>query len=281
MGEGVTAFSTTRKGGYSTGNYASFNINRYCGDSEEHIVKNRATLCQLLGITDDHLIMPHQTHETRVRVIDEAFWEKTADGRKVLLEGVDAVMTNFYNVCIGVSTADCVPILLYDSDNHAICAVHAGWRGTVRRIVEKAICAMTEYYGTHPEHVVAQIGPGIRMENYEVGNEVYETFHNEGFDMTTIAKRYPTRDNGSTLNTTKWHIDLPKCNHLQLMAVGVPEQNILCSEICTFQHHDMFFSARRLGISSGRIFTGIMIDRQSHTTEIHKHRNNQFFYNER
>ena len=73
MGTGVTAFSSTRHGGSSKGNYAAFNINRYCGDDEEAIRQNREALCQMLGISDDRLIMPHQVHLTKVARIDEAF----------------------------------------------------------------------------------------------------------------------------------------------------------------------------------------------------------------
>ena len=94
LGAGVIAFSSTRHGGCSTGNYAAFNINRYCGDQEENIRKNRQALCQKLGITDNSLIMPHQVHETQVAKIDDVFFSLTADERQEALEGVDAVMTN-------------------------------------------------------------------------------------------------------------------------------------------------------------------------------------------
>ena len=160
LGEGAKAFSSTRHGGFSKGHYASFNINHYCGDSEESISKNRALLCDLLGIKDDRLLMPHQVHLTETRVIDEAFLSIPAEEQKACLEGVDAVMTNVPGVCIGVSTADCIPVLLYDKVRRASCAIHAGWRGTVKRIVEKSVAKMISVYGCRPEDIVAQIGPG-------------------------------------------------------------------------------------------------------------------------
>ena len=123
MGGGVTAFSTMRQGGYSRGNYGEFNINRYCGDEQDAIRKNREALCHLLGITDDHLLMPHQVHLTETAVVDETFLCKTAEERQQALEGVDALMTDRKGVCIGVSTADCIPILLYDPVHHAVCAI--------------------------------------------------------------------------------------------------------------------------------------------------------------
>jgi len=257
LGEGAKAFSSTRHGGFSKGHYASFNINHYCGDSEESISKNRALLCDLLGIKDDRLLMPHQVHLTETRVIDEAFLSLSAEEQKACLEGVDAVMTNVPGVCIGVSTADCIPVLLYDKVRRASCAIHAGWRGTVKRIVEKSVAKMISVYGSRPEDIVAQIGPGIHLESFEVGDEVYDTFAKEGFTMETISRRYPATD-GST--NEKWHIDLPECNRQQLEVSGIPSSQISVSEVCTFQQHDTYFSARRLGINSGRIFTGILLD---------------------
>jgi hypothetical protein len=251
MGTGVVAFSSTRHGGCSKGNYAAFNINRYCGDSEDNIRSNHEALCQMLGISDDHLIMPHQVHLTTVAKIDKAFLQLNAEERQAKLEGVDALMTNLGGVCICVSTADCIPVLLYDSTHQAVCAVHSGWRGTVKRIVMKAVDAMTEAYGTLPQQIVAQIGPGIHLDSFEVGNEVYDAFAHEGFDMELISKKI----------SFKWHIDLPECNRQQLLVSGLQPHSINVSPVCTFQQTADYFSARRLGINSGRICTGIFLDK--------------------
>lgn len=240
MGTGVTAFSTTRQGGCSTGNYAAFNINGYCGDDEVHIAANKVALCSLLGIDSNRLVMPHQVHDCVVRRIDGP--------QQGVIEGVDAVMTDVPQLCIGVSTADCIPVLLYDSTHRAVSAVHAGWRGTVLRIVQKAVEAMRDTYGTAPADLQAVIGPGISLDSFEVGDEVYDQFLSAGFDMQPISRR-----------DAKWHIDLPMCNRLQLMEAGVPADHIQMTNICTYQQYDRYFSARRLGIQSGRIYTGILI----------------------
>lgn len=158
------------------------------------------------------------------------------------------MMTAERGVCIGVSTADCIPVLLYDKVNNAAAAVHAGWRGTVQRIVEKVFHHMECAFGTRSADVIAVIGPGISLKNFEVGDEVYEAFKAQDFNMRLIARRY-----------AKWHIDLPLCNRLQLECVGVPQQAIQMTGICTYDHVDDYFSARRLGTASGRIFTGIML----------------------
>ncbi len=248
MGSGVTAFSTTRQGGCSEGRYASFNINLYCGDDETHVAANRAALCQRLGIHPSRLIVPHQVHGTVVRQIDRRVLELPMDARDSLLDGVDAVMTDLTGVCVGVSTADCIPVLLYDAAHHAVCAVHAGWRGTLHRIVGKAVEAMRQAYGTQPSALVAAIGPGISIDHFEVGDEVWQQFAAADFPMEDISRK-----------EVKWHIDLPRCNRLQLLQQGVPADRIIRSDICTYAQSDLFFSARRLGIDSGRIYNGIML----------------------
>lgn len=244
----VVAFSSTRRGGYSSGNYAEFNINRFCGDDEEAISKNRSILCQTLGIDDHQLIMPHQVHQSEVAQIDEGFCACTDAEKSLRLEGIDAVMTHLPNVCIGVSTADCIPLLIYDSQCRVVAAIHAGWRGTVKRIARETISAMHDAYGSMAHDMIVQIGPGISLDSFEVGDEVYAQFEAAGFDMRAISQR-----------REKWHINLPECNRLQLIDAGVPACNIRMTDICTVKQSSSFFSARCLGIQSGRILTGIMM----------------------
>lgn len=134
IGKGARAFSTGRRGGYGKGAYASFNVDAHCGDDERDVRLNRDLLCRALGLETSRLIMPRQVHGTCVRRIDEAFFLLSDAARAALLEGVDAVTTDLPGVCVSVSTADCIPILLYDGAHHAVGAVHAGWRGTAARI---------------------------------------------------------------------------------------------------------------------------------------------------
>ena len=248
FGQEVLAFSTTRHGGCSRGNYGEFNINCYCGDSPEATEANRSLLCRELGIGTECLVMPHQTHHTETRKIGADFPTLTPAHRQQALEGVDAVMTDVPGICVGVSTADCIPVLLYDNKRHACCAVHAGWRGTAERIAAKAVAAMTAAYGTDPASLQACIGPGISLENFEVGDEVYRKFADAGFRMECVSRKYE-----------KWHIDLWKCNRDTLAEAGVNPRNIRITGLCTYSNTDEFFSARRLGTASGRIFTGIII----------------------
>lgn len=263
MSADVVAFSTTREGGVSEGNYASFNINAYCGDTEEHVAANRQLLADELGIATQRIIMPHQTHGVETRIISREFLGLPQNVRAMLLEGVDAVLTDVDQLCIGVSTADCIPVLLYDPEHRATAAVHAGWRGTLARIVHKTILEMRMAYQTDPANIKAVIGPGISLKNFEVGDEVYEAFEQAAFDMGTIAeeqiKRNPDAADPSKRFEKKWHINLPLANKQLLLHNGVQEDNIISTDICTYDNADKYFSARRLGTESGRIYTGIII----------------------
>ena len=235
----IFGFSTTRHGGVGEGTYATFNCTHYCGDRPESVKANLEILSASLPKRPRVFVIPRQTHTTNVRVITDVPTEEE-------LQNVDAVVTHLKDFCLCVSTADCVPILIYDTKKQVIAAVHAGWRGTVGRIVEKTLELMKSHYGIKGKNVVACIGPGISLEAFEVGDEVYSAFAEANFDMDRIAKKYE-----------KWHLDLWEANRMQLLAHGVLPENIEVSGICTYQNHEDFFSARRLGIKSGRILSGI------------------------
>lgn len=261
MAAGVRAFTTTRMGGTGEGAYAQFNITHYCGDNPEHVRENRKLLCEALGINDRQLLLPQQVHGTAGIDIDDDFL-KLDDGRRAeALEGKDAIFTDIPGLCIGVSTADCVPVLLYDETRKAAAAVHAGWKGTAAGIVTAALRHLQEAYGCRPEHLQAVIGPSISLEAFEVGQEVYDTFRQAGFPMDSISRFFPTPDGDTAVDgkTGKWHIDLWAANWLQLEEGGVPMQHIQIANICTATASDSFFSARRMGIRSGRLFSGLLL----------------------
>ena len=238
----IIAFSTERGLVHKDAPYEGFNITWYTDDEAQHITQCRKQLCDELQIDDRHLILPRQVHDTQIA-------EVTTDNLDSRFEGIDALITTLPRTCIGVSTADCVPILIYDPRTKAIAAAHAGWRGTVGRIGSKTVKAMCIRYGSKPQDLRVTIGPSIGPEAFEVGDEVYEAFLETGFDMTRVAFK----------PANKWHIDLWQANALDLQAAGVDPAHIETAAVCTYQHYDRYFSARRLGIKSGRIYTGIMI----------------------
>lgn len=248
---GVFHFVTTRWGGCGEGNYASFNCSPYSDDEPERVKSNQEVLRSMFPKGSGELVVPYQTHQTEVRIIDSVYNEASEDERARMLRGVDALVTGYPGYCLCISTADCIPVLLFDERNKIVGAIHAGWRGTVNYIVSRTVEIMKECFGTRGEDVIACIGPGISLENFEVGDEVYNAFHEAGFEVSHISVKNPL--------TGKWHIDLWEANRLQLMKAGVLPANIEVSGICTYKNHERFFSARRLGIKSGRILSGIML----------------------
>lgn len=231
--------------------YSFFGAEAVAFTTRRTLGRDRKRLCQMLNIDDAHLIMPHQTHSDKVFCVDESIISMSAEQRKAALEGVDAVITSLRGVCIGVSTADCIPVLLYDAATHSVAAIHAGWRGTVRRISANAIEMMRQEYGSKASDMKAVIGPGISLKNFEVGDEVYEQFASAGFDMLAIAEKYD-----------KWHLDLWECNRQILLNCGLKEENIHVERVCTYDNTDSFFSARveQKGTEKcGRNFNAIMI----------------------
>ncbi|KAA6327837.1 Laccase domain protein YfiH [termite gut metagenome] len=247
----IFCFTTTRQGGFSTDAYASFNCSPFCGDKVDNVFRNQEKLCSALPQRPRQLIIPFQTHNTEVRIIDKAFVSASSQEQDKLLTGIDALITCEPGYCLCISTADCVPLLLYDARNKVIAAVHAGWRGTVNRIVQHTLNVMKQAFGTCGNDVSACIGPSISLQSFEVGEEVYRTFDWAGFDMQRISLWNEVE--------RKYHIDLPEANRLQLVSFDVPDKQIEVAGICTYIRHDEFFSARRLGIKSGRILSGIML----------------------
>lgn len=248
----ISCFVTTRHGGCSQGDYASFNCTPYTGDDATCVRRNQEILCASLPQSPKELIIPYQTHSTQILAIDEAYLQANEEEQHTLLQGIDALITRKPGYCLCISTADCVPILLYDRVHEAVAAVHAGWRGTVNYILGHTLDKMRALYGTDGKDIIACIGPSISFPAFEVGDEVYETFRENGFRMDYISEWKP--------ETHKYHIDLWAANRLQLLDFGVPSSQVETAGICTFTQHEDFFSARRLGIKSGRILSGIMIN---------------------
>ena len=245
---GVEAFSTTRGEVDRRNAYSGVNLCDYVGDDALRVLDARLTLAMQLGVDLDDLVMPRQTHSCRVAVIDERFRALDIDKQEAALEGVDALVTSLKGVVIGVNTADCVPIVLVDGQAGVIAVAHAGWRGTVGRIGEAVVKEMCRQ-GAIADHIQAALGPSICQECFEVGDEVVEAFKQAHFNLDNIVTRNAA--------TGKAHIDLRAANRAVLIAAGVPVGNIDESQHCSRCEHDRFFSARRLGINSGRTFTGI------------------------
>jgi len=158
----------TRDGGVSNGIYASLNGGVGSNDAPDKVAENRARMATALGVAPNHLITPYQIHSAEVAVAD-APWTAEARPR------ADAVVTRTPGLAIGVSTADCGPLLFADSDAGVIGAAHAGWRGAFTGVIEATLGAM-EQLGADRGRVVTVLGPTISQPNYEVGPEFVERF---------------------------------------------------------------------------------------------------------
>ena len=197
------------------------------------------------------VLQMHQVHDVHVAVID------TPDINPGQLDGYDAMFTNLRGLAIGVRTADCIPILLYDPVNKAAAAVHSGWRGTVAKILHKVINKMLNTYGTAPSDLLAVIGPGICADCFQVGEEVALNFKEAGFDVNSIWSFRGPR-NGSDMSGGH-HIDLKEACRQTLTECGVKKENIQISDLCTYEDNDLLYSARKETIGCGRNITCIMI----------------------
>ncbi len=248
---GIFHFTTTRHGGASQGLYASMNPGLYTDDDPVSVRHNLALLSEAIGLPACNIIMPHQVHRDKILCVDRSFLMLKEREQIAALDGVDALITDQLNVCVSVCTADCVPILLYAPDRKVVAAIHAGWRGTVQHIVRKTLRYMFEAFSCDPGQMLAGIGPSISQSAFEVGEEVVEAFEKAGMPLSQIM--YRDKD------TQKAHVDLWEANRLQLASEGLLAEHIEVAGICTYSNSEDYFSARRLGIKSGRILSGIFI----------------------
>ena len=250
--ESVTTFVTTRHNQARTASSrGNFNLGLYCGDDTEQVESNLQQLSSALGISLKDLYYPRQVHGHKVLTIDNEFVALPYNKQLEALDGIDAIITNVPGVAIAVTTADCVPIILYDKVRKAVAAIHAGWRGTAQEIVRHTLQAMHDTYGTQYVDVQAGIGPCIGMEAYEVGDEVVDAMRNAGFDIDSITIRNPL--------SGKAHIDLATANADLMLRCGVDLMNIEVCGICTYRNSNDFYSVRALGNETGRFLTGVML----------------------
>ena len=252
--------------------------------TDRTVGRDASLLCPMLGVEEGRFARPHQTHTDHVLRIGEEFFALQEAEREALMEGVDAVISDVKGAVIGISTADCIPVVVWDRKRNVAAAIHAGWRGTVQRIVEKAVKELKSAFGSDMSDCEAVVGPGISLESFEVGDEVFEAFEREFPEMEGIALRMPAfgglgepRSRAATNGTRgremacgfdatngargremacgfegangtaiqeKWHIDLKEVNRRLLVGCGVPAGNIRVSEVDTFTD-GAFFSARR------------------------------------
>lgn len=229
-GVGVPHAFSTRLGGVSEGPFASLNLGNPGGqaiqDSPQNIAENYRRLQAAIGCEGRARLYGHQVHGATVLTPERV------TGDCELGKG-DAIVCDSPDALASVRTADCVPVLLASRDGRRVAAVHAGWRGTVAGVVAEAL----KHFDS-PATVIAAIGPCIGFNAFEVGLEVAEQF------ATEFVRHEP---NG------KAHVDLKRALAAQLIAAGVPGEQVESTDRCTVSHADEFFSHRRTGGLTGRM----------------------------
>ena len=243
----------------------SLNLGWTKEDDPASVAENRrrfvgAVAGEMIGKAGFVLVNVRQIHSAITRVIreeDEPLTGKlqTPEG-KAVLEG-DGLMTNLPGVMLGVGTADCVPVLVADVKKRAVAAFHAGWRGTVARIVEQGIARMTDEYGSQPQDLIAAIGPGIGACCYAVGEEVRTAFSSQ-FDYAEELFLSDRKDSPSI------YVDLWKANQRQLLAAGIEPSKITAIGECTACSRDeqgrpRYFSHRAEHGVAGRMLSVVGI----------------------
>lgn len=242
---GLVAATSTRIGGVSPLPENALNLGYFQGDLRENVEENRRRFLRALGAETGSLFTLRQQHSDRIVVVEEGTTRASPppDG--------DALVTARPGVLLGVLTADCLPILIVDARTRARGAVHAGWRGTLARLVEKTLDLMASRFGTRADDCHVAIGPAIGKCCYEVGSEVVELFRREFPQAHFFSSARPSG---------KAHLDLIEATRAQLLARSVPPEQIYVCSLCTACHSELFFSYRREGRSNnhvGRMLTVI------------------------
>jgi polyphenol oxidase len=249
--KGLVHYVSSRKGGYSQNHFKGLNLGFHVGDDNYNVLQNRRLLAESLGIDLLWFTFANQDHTANIAIIDCQSRGRGAAERDTALPNVDGLITNLEKVCLNVLVADCVPILLYDPVERVIAALHAGWKGTLKRIASHGVEMMIQQYGCKAGNILAGLGPSNGPCCYEVGDDVRrETLLAFGSIQGVIR---PSKNPG------KFIFDQWEANRLQLLDFGLKADNIEVPEICTQCNHKKFFSSRASGGITGRIAAGIML----------------------
>ncbi len=227
----LSAGVTTTSGGVSGRYFCSLNLALNSADSIQNVEENYDRVLKRFHSDYDSLVIMNQVHGSHVEGVDRDM--ASGRGFACMVGSTDGIFTSVPGLLLSVRTADCVPILLADTEKRTVCALHSGWRGTAGKIGAEAIRKM----GSDPRNITAVIGPSISVNHYEVTNDVTDIFRSSFTpeEMEHIA--YPSDDNHCLL-------DLWAACHTYLKNAGVLEKHIHFSGLCTWENHHLFFSHR-------------------------------------
>ncbi len=239
LSNNLTAGFSTRNGGVSRPPYNSLNLGLGTDDLFASVEGNRATFTRAFDLSPGRLLTVKQVHGDDILLIDE----ENPDLSHFLTVEVDAIVTNQSGIMIGILTADCLPILIWDDTGEVAAAIHAGWRGAANGILYKVLKTIKTNFGIQAAQLRAAIGPGIGAHNFEVDRPVRDAFRRGSGFWNEIS--HETR-------LGHWQVDLPLSCQLQLEQGGIEPQNIEVAKECTCCHPELFFSHRRDDGITGR-----------------------------
>lgn len=219
-------------------NNIDFNKNGPNADANK-LEKSMQVICDEFNINQNEIIRPHQSHTDRIEKVNKLDVEYI---------DVDGLLTNKGKIDLMLSYADCTPILLYDSAKKVIGNIHSGWKGTVQKIGQKAVLKMIEEYNSKPENIIACLGPCIKQCHFEVREDVKSMFE----DTFRYLNRNDDIIKKSNSENGKFYIDTTLINELLLKEVGLVEDNIVDSGICTVCNSKYLHSYRVEKEKSGR-----------------------------
>lgn len=247
----VHAFST-RQGGVSAPPFATLNLGQSVGDDSAAVEENRRRFFGAFGVDAGRVVRVWQAHGDGVLRVDAEAAGRPGFPRCLLSQQAkfDASITNLPGLALVVTTADCLPILIHDPARRAVAAVHAGWRGTAKRIAARVLGAMREAYGTDPSDCRAAIGPGIRGCCFEVDAAVTDA-------MATVLPDWGRHAQAN--RPGHWLLDLAEVNRAILESAGVRDDRIEDVGLCTSCRTDLFFSHRADKGRTGRMMNFILL----------------------
>ncbi len=246
----ITAIFTSRKGGISSGPYNSLNLGFHTDDSNDNILKNRKILAETLNIDYKKMTSAEQVHSNKIHIVKKEDTGKGALDYSSVINNVDGLITDIPDLPLVSFYADCVPLFFLDTENKVIGLAHAGWKGTVQKIGPRCVQKMKKEFNTSPEHLLVAIGPAISQKYFEVDEDVFLKFKSVFTDHEKFINKK---------NRFKYSIDLSLCNKLSLIKAEVPENNIICSNYCTYDNQEYFYSYRRDNGVTGRMVSIIQI----------------------
>ena len=229
----VVHANSTRVGGFSNPPFNSLNLGLHTTDDPTAVKKNRDLFFSKVAAQKNSLVFPQQIHSDTIRIVNDPG----------VIPETDALITGKKGLALTIQTADCFPVFIYEQKKNVCAIVHAGWRGTAKKIVLKTIKIIKVKFGGNPGDMFIGIGAGIQQKNYQVDDITANNFHRI-FLLPDGDSHYKLDIQGAILQ--------------QIRECGVPDNQVEADPTCTFEAEELYYSYRRDGRNSGRMM-GIII----------------------